>query len=158
MHEYILHFTKTNNPKMNTASVLHQKTEGSKSRQKYKVNYRSKGTDENGLVVKSDKNKTIDGDKRIPFSYLHFNNTSVLKGKPQTKHPAPFHPDLPEFFIKMLTDEKDVVYDPFTGSGTTPMVSKSLRRNWIGSELNESYIPLIRESLESVVDLNELFT
>ena len=31
-------------------------------------------------------------------------------------------------------------------------------RNWIGSELNESYIPLITESLESVGDLNELFT
>ena len=38
-------------------------------------------------------------------------------------HPARFPAALPEFFIKLLTDEDDIVYDPFAGSNTTGAVA-----------------------------------
>lgn len=34
------------------------------------------------------------------------------------KHPATYPIALPTFFIKLLSDENDVIYDPFCGSGT----------------------------------------
>ena len=46
-----------------------------------------------------------------------------------TGHPAAFPPKLPEFFIKLLTDEGDVVCDPFAGSGTTLKQAQRLGRH-----------------------------
>ena len=55
-------------------------------------------------------------------------------------HPARFPAGFAEFFIKFLTLEGDMVYDPFAGSNTTGWVAESLRRQWIASELDENYV------------------
>ncbi|WP_411030743.1 DNA-methyltransferase [Spongiimicrobium sp. 3-5] len=55
-------------------------------------------------------------------------------------HPARMPASLPEFFIKFLTDENDLILDPFGGSNTTGMVAEELNRNWISVEPNEDYI------------------
>ena len=55
-------------------------------------------------------------------------------------HPARFPAALPEFFIKLLTDERDVIYDPFAGSNTTGAVAERLKRRWIASEMLEEYL------------------
>lgn len=54
-------------------------------------------------------------------------------------HPARFPATLPEFFIKFLTDENDIVIDPFAGSNTTGAVAESLGRRWISVEISEEY-------------------
>lgn len=55
-------------------------------------------------------------------------------------HPARFPYELPEFFIRMLTDEGDLVYDPFGGSCVTGAVCEKLHRNWICSEIHKEYL------------------
>lgn len=55
-------------------------------------------------------------------------------------HPARFSPRFAEFFIKLLTDEGDVVLDMFAGSNTTGFVAESLRRRWYAIELSEEYL------------------
>lgn len=55
-------------------------------------------------------------------------------------HPARFPARLPEYFIRMLTDEGDLVVDPFGGSCVTGEVAESLRRKWVCCELNEDYL------------------
>ena len=55
-------------------------------------------------------------------------------------HPARFPAALPEFFIKMLTDEGDWIVDPFAGSNTTGMVSERLARNWIAMDESREYL------------------
>lgn len=55
-------------------------------------------------------------------------------------HPARFPPDLPEFFIRMLTDEGDTVLDPFAGSCVTGEVCERLRRRWTCVELRADYL------------------
>jgi DNA modification methylase len=55
-------------------------------------------------------------------------------------HPARFPAALPEFFIKLLTDESDVVCDPFAGSNTTGAVAERLDRRWLISEQIEEYL------------------
>ena len=58
------------------------------------------------------------------------------------KHPASFHPELPEFFIKWLTDENDVVLDPFMGSGTTGIACVLEGRGFVGIEKDEGYFKI----------------
>lgn len=55
-------------------------------------------------------------------------------------HPARFPAALPEFFIKLLTDEGDLVVDPFAGSNTAGAVAERLGRRWIAFELLEEYL------------------
>ena len=55
-------------------------------------------------------------------------------------HPARFPALLPKFFIKMLTDENDLVVDTFAGSNTTGSVAESLKRRWISGEEVEAYL------------------
>lgn len=55
-------------------------------------------------------------------------------------HPARFPVALPEFFIKMLTDEGDLVVDIFGGSGTTGMACEKLNRKWKTFELDREYV------------------
>lgn len=55
-------------------------------------------------------------------------------------HPARFPAQLPEYFIRMLTDPNDVVVDPFGGSCVTGMVAENLKRRWVCVELSESYL------------------
>lgn len=55
-------------------------------------------------------------------------------------HPARFPSALPEFFVKLLTDEGDLVVDPFAGSNTAGAVAERLGRRWIGMELLEEYL------------------
>lgn len=55
-------------------------------------------------------------------------------------HPARYPRVLPEFFIKMLTDEGDIVLDPFAGSNTTGSVAESLKRRWLAFENVEEYL------------------
>jgi site-specific DNA-methyltransferase (cytosine-N4-specific) len=55
-------------------------------------------------------------------------------------HPARFPAVLPEFFIKLLTEEHDVVIDPFAGSNTTGAVAEKLNRRWIAVDSEEEYL------------------
>ncbi len=62
-------------------------------------------------------------------------------------HFAVFPPELIEDCIKAGSEEGDIVLDPFMGSGTTAVVSKSLGRHYIGCELHEEYGKLIQKRL-----------
>ena len=57
-----------------------------------------------------------------------------------TGHSAAFPEWLPEFFIKLFTDEGDVVLDPFLGSGTTFRVAQKMGRNPVGIEIKKEYV------------------
>ncbi len=55
-------------------------------------------------------------------------------------HPARFPKEFAEFFIKFLTDEDDMVLDPFAGSNTTGYVAEILGRRWVAFESSEEYL------------------
>ena len=83
----------------------------------------------------------------LPEAMLKFGNNASndayakgCKAAGIKRHPARFPVALPEFFIKMLTDEGDVVLDPFAGSNTTGAVAEQLGRRWIAVDQVESYL------------------
>jgi len=55
-------------------------------------------------------------------------------------HPARFPAALPEFFMRLLTDEGDFVVDPFAGSNTTGAVAENLNRQWLACETVQEYL------------------
>jgi site-specific DNA-methyltransferase (cytosine-N4-specific) len=55
-------------------------------------------------------------------------------------HPARFPAQIPEYFIRMLTDPGEMVLDPFAGSCVTGAVAEATRRKWICCELSERYL------------------
>lgn len=73
---------------------------------------------------------TVSGD-----GYLRFCREHKLQ-----PHEARMPVGLPEFFIRFLTESRDLVMDPFAGSNTTGAAADSLKRRWIGVEPNVDYI------------------
>jgi DNA modification methylase len=55
-------------------------------------------------------------------------------------HPARFPPELPEFFIRFLTQPRQLVLDPFAGSNVTGQVAEALERRWLSVEINGDYV------------------
>lgn len=83
----------------------------------------------------------------IPPNLLQFPNSEsngayirFCKHFGMRPHPARFPRNLPEFFIKFLTDEGDMVVDIFGGSGTSGEAAESLNRKWITIELDPQYV------------------
>jgi site-specific DNA-methyltransferase (adenine-specific) len=68
-------------------------------------------------------------------------------GEKQDKHLAMFPEELPRRLIKMFSFVGDTVLDPFLGSGTTCLAAKKLNRNSVGYEINENFLPVIKEKL-----------
>jgi len=54
-------------------------------------------------------------------------------------HPAVYPEYIIKEFIKLLTNEGDIVLDPFVGSGTTAIAAKKLGRHFIGIDISEKY-------------------
>ncbi len=83
----------------------------------------------------------------IPSNLLSIPNTDsnssylrLCKEHEVERHPARFPSELPAFFIKMLTDEEDVVLDIFGGSNTTGFAAEALKRKWLTFEMNQDYL------------------
>lgn len=55
-------------------------------------------------------------------------------------HAAAFPVGLPDFFIRAYTDEKDVVYEPFSGSGSTLIATENNSRHGFGMEISPQYV------------------
>lgn len=150
--EYVWWLSKTPWPKASNANVLRPY-----SKDMLRLNARKvrETVRPSGHVITSGFDKIDAGgaipanviEEEVPCDMLKFGNNAAndqytLRCKESgTKiHPARFPPALPDFFIRMLTEEEDLVVDPFAGSNTTGMVAERLGRSWIAVELSEDYV------------------
>lgn len=75
------------------------------------------------------------------------------------EHSATFPLELPSWFIKLFTQEDDIVLDPFLGSGTTAKAACQLKRHYIGIELQQEYCQKAKTALENLTPLQpDLFS
>ncbi len=65
-------------------------------------------------------------------------------------HSAAFPQALPSWFIKLFTEEEDVVLDPFVGSGTSCAAAYELNRSYIGIEIKEDYYQQAIASIDAL--------
>jgi len=106
----------------------------------YKPNLRPSGHDisdrfgtDNGAAIPPNLLAIANTESNSP--YLRYCRDNGLK-----PHPARFPLELPEFFIRMLTDEGDSVLDPFAGSCATGEICERLKRKWTCVELRTDYL------------------
>jgi hypothetical protein len=95
-----------------------------------------------GIVSAVDGNEVIAG-MAYPGNRLPTFQSEALG------HPAAFPVGLPEFFIKAYTDAKDVVFDPFMGSGSTLMAAEKNGRFAFGTEISPIYCDVIVKRWEN---------
>ena len=159
-------FSKTESPKADVRKVLAPYSERMKKLIQdpdsfYKPKKRPSGHDISASFGK-------DNGGSIPSNLLTIPNTDsnssymwLCKSFGLDRHPARFPAELPAFFIKMLTDEDDVVLDIFGGSNTTGFAAEALGRKWLTFEHSKEYLVssvfrfLEGRSLESVRNIIE---
>jgi site-specific DNA-methyltransferase (adenine-specific) len=82
---------------------------------------------------------------------LHTNIFCYPTGASGTNHPAPFPEDLAKDQIFTWSNEGELVYDPFSGSGTTLKEAHLQNRLWLGSEISENYCQGSKKRLDPVI-------
>jgi DNA modification methylase len=71
-------------------------------------------------------------------------------GDIRSLHPATFPVELPSEYIKAITNEGDLIAEPFTGSGTTMVASHQLKRKCYGMELDPKYCQVIIDRMKKL--------
>ncbi|BAY72266.1 DNA-methyltransferase [Anabaena sp. FACHB-709] len=134
--------SKTPNPKADNKKILKPYSQSMKRllEKGYKAQVRPSGHDISDKFQK-------DNQGAIPPNLLEIANTESnstylrrCKAAGVKPHPARFPQGFAEFFIKFLTDEGDLVLDPFAGSNTTGFVAETWQRRWIAVEINQDYV------------------
>ena len=126
IHEYIFHFTKTGNVKIDKMGI------GVKYQDKSNIGRWKSATE----------------DKRDRGNVWFITYPTIQEKRP---HPAVFPVKLPEMCIK-LHGIKDglVVYDPFMGIGSTALACKRLGVNYVGTETDAGYIEIANENISGL--------
>lgn len=75
---------------------------------------------------------------------------SIANVKNKTKHKAIFPEKLANDHIISWSNEGDLIYDCFMGSGTTAKMAKINNRKWIGSEISKEYCDIIHARVSAL--------
>jgi DNA modification methylase len=99
-----------------------------------------------------DKNREV----RLPNVFSMGNTSSndyfmtTCRDRGITPHPARMPSGLAAFFIQFLTDEGDIVLDPFAGSNTTGAMAEKLGRKWVSIDAKADYAEQSLIRLEAI--------
>lgn len=153
--EYIWWFCKTDRPKANNKNVLAVYSDSMKKlikRGTYNYGLRPSGwnvgkswNSDNGGAIPPNFLPVELADQAL--NVLIESNTSSndifrrrCREAGESMHPACFPAYIPAFFIKLLTNEDDIIVDPFAGSNTTGKVAEEMKRRWLSVESCEQYL------------------
>ncbi len=138
-------FSKTDSPKADVRKVLAPYSDRMKKLIEDPESFYTPKKRPSGHDISAGFSKDNGG--AIPSNLLSIPNTDsnssylrLCKELGLERHPARFPSELPAFFIKMLTDEGDVVLDIFGGSNTTGFTAEALKRKWLTFEMNQEYL------------------
>ena len=140
--DYVWWLSKDVNPKADNRKVLQQYSESMKQLLKkgYKPNKRPSGHEISDKFQKHNNGS-------IPPNILTIANTDsngyylrACRKANLAPHPARYPVEIPDFFIKFLSDPGDIVLDPFGGSNVTGLAAEKLGRKWVSLEINKDYL------------------
>lgn len=81
------------------------------------------------------------------YQKMIFRYPSESGGGFKRYHPTQKNLELMKEIVAIHTNENDIVFDPFAGSGSTGVACKLLNRNFIGCEIDENYAKIIEERI-----------
>lgn len=143
--EFIFHFVKNQKElKFYMDRVLEEPAQETKNRAKYSWSILGHGEIIDGKRGNKKKLEGYNPDKVRPDNVFRFPTAGLARDN-TIRHPAPYHKELPTYFINLLTDEGDVVLDVFSGIGTTGLGCNN--RTYIGFEMNEKYAEFSKKRL-----------
>ena len=148
-HQVIFFYSKTQDFKFNTLytdysattnldQILQDRERDENGKSVYKK-------DENGNVVLGKEKKGVPLSDVWEIPYLN------PKAKERTGYPTQKPVLLLNQILNIVTDEGDLVVDPFCGSGTTCVSAKSLKRQFIGMDISKDAVELANSRLEEMV-------
>ena len=109
-------------------------------------------TTENGIGrVRNEKVATKSHKQRGNIWSYNIGNNKSTKDKIAFKHPAIFPEDLAQDHILSWSNEGEIVFDPFMGSGTTAKMALINNRQYIGCEISSEYIELANERIGGTI-------
>ena len=95
----------------------------------------------------------------VTFNFLSqeemINVKNYTIGNKKTEHPTEKPESIIKHLVKVLSNDGDLVLDPFLGSGTTCIATKKLNRDFIGIEKEEKYVKIARERLKKTMGKKE---
>ena len=96
-----------------------------------------------------------EGSKGTPL-YDWFSDINIVKNvsKEKLQHPCQIPVTLMERLILLLTDEGDIVVDPFVGVGSTAIACLKTKRNYIGIEISKKYCSIAEKRIENFKENN----
>ena len=112
---------------------------------------RTKGGIKTGRITKDgiqkvEKRSDAEGKLQLRSNIWRY-NVGFTSGDDKVEHPAVFPELLAQDHIHSWSNEGDLVYDPFMGSGTTAKMAILNNRNWVGSEISEEYCRIIERRI-----------
>ena len=148
-HQVIFFYSKTQDFKFNTLytdysattnldQILQDRERNESGKSVYKK-------DENGNVVLGKEKKGVPLSDVWEIPYLN------PKAKERTGYPTQKPVLLLNQILNIVTEEGDLVVDPFCGSGTTCVSAKSLKRQFIGIDISKDAVELANSRLEEMV-------
>lgn len=148
-HQVIFFYSKTSDFKFNTLYTNYSATTN------IDQILQDRKRDENGKsVYKKDENGNIilgKEKKGVPLSDVWEIPYLNPKAKERTGYPTQKPVLLLNQILNIVTDEGDLVLDPFCGSGTTCVSAKSLKRQFIGIDISKGAVELANSRLEEMV-------
>jgi len=97
------------------------------------------------------------GDKRLRYNIWEYFTGSGKDDDIAFSHPAVFPEQLAADHIYTWSNEGDIVYDCFGGSGTTAKMSHLQKRNWILSEISSEYCKLAEKRIAPYLAQTSMF-
>jgi site-specific DNA-methyltransferase (adenine-specific) len=105
--------------------------------------------------VYNDKRANPNG--RIPDDvWTEFPRVCGTFGEREGWHPCQMPETILARIVRVCSNPDDLVFDPFSGSGTTLVVAKKLNRNYLGTELSKKYVREIERRLEGTEPLADV--
>jgi hypothetical protein len=143
-YTHVWWMSRTGMPKADNRNVLQEYSQSMKrllARGHYNSGHRDSGHDIGETTF------LVDNGGAIPSNVFNFSNTAsgdayrrYCREHELTPHPAPMQLKLVDWFVRFLTDENDLVFDPFGGSNSTGAVAEVLGRRWISVEPQAEYV------------------
>lgn len=136
--EYMFIFSKGKPKTLNLLEDRKNKSVGAKSKKEIRCSREERKTKNEIRTVKEYSRR--------------FNVWNISRGRNTTNHPAVFPEQLANDHIISWSKEGDLIFDPFTGSGTTGKMALLNNRNFIGIELDEEYYNIAQKRIECAIN------